>query len=139
MSYLLDTNVVSELRKGQRCNAHVATWFAQVSDRDLYVSVLVIGEIRRGIERIRWRDAQAATALESWLARVITAYSDRILAVNRTIAEEWGRLNAGRPLSTVDSLLAATANIHGLTLVTRNIADIATTSVVYLNPFEPTV
>ena len=139
MSYLIDTNVLSELRKGQRCDPHVSTWFARVPERELYLSVLVIGEIRRGVERIRLRDAQSAAALDGWLTRVITGYSDRILSVNHEIAEEWGRMNAVRPLSTVDSLLAATAKIHGLTLVTRNIADIATTGVAYLNPFERTV
>jgi predicted nucleic acid-binding protein len=139
VSYLIDTNVLSELRKGQRCNAHVLAWFAQVPDRELYLSVLVIGEIRRGIERIRLRDAPSAASIDGWLARVITGYSDRILFVSREIAEEWGRMNAVRPLSTIDSLLAATAKIHGLTLVTRNIADIAMTGVAYLNPFESPV
>ena len=139
MSYLIDTNVLSELRKGQRCNARVAAWFAQVPDHDISLSVLVIGEIRRGVERIRLRDPQAAASLESWLSRVINGHSDRLLPIDREIAEEWGRMNAARPLSAIDSLLAATAKIHGLTLVTRNIADIATTGVTYLNPFEETV
>lgn len=139
MSYLIDTNVLSELRKGRRCNARGAAWFAQVADHDIFLSVLVIGEIRRGVERIRRRDPQAAAALESWLSRVITNHSDRLLPIDREIAEEWGRMNAARPLSAIDSLLAATAKIHGLTLVTRNIADIATTGVAYLNPFEETV
>ncbi len=136
MSYLLDTNVISELRKGPRCHEHVAAWFAQVPDRDITRSVLVIGEIRCGIERIRTRDPQAAATLETWLTKVVTGFSGRIVSVDREVAEEWGRMNALRPLSTVDSLLAATAKVHGLTLVTRNIADIATTGVDYLNPFE---
>ena len=138
MSYLLDTNVLSELRKGPRCNTHVAVWFAPVPDAEMYLSVLVIGEIRRGIERLRSRDPQAATSLAGWLTQVITGHRGRILAVDHAVAEEWGRMTAVRPLSTVDSLLAATARVHGLTLVTRNVTDIATTGVAYLNPFEPT-
>ena len=138
MSYLLDTNVLSELRKGPRGNPHVAAWFAPVPDHAIYLSVLVIGEIRRGIERLRSRDPQATAALEGWLTQVTTGHRGRILAVDHVVAEEWGRMTAVRPLSTVDSLLAATAKVHGLTLVTRNVTDIAVTGVTYLNPFEPT-
>lgn len=136
MSYLLDTNVISELRKGPRCNEHVAAWFAHVPEREIYLSALVIGEIRRGIERIRVRDAQAAAMLETWLTQVVTGHRDRILVVDREVAEEWGRITAVRPLSTVDSLLAATAKVHALTLVTRNTTDIASTGIAYLNPFD---
>ncbi|HSF33144.1 MAG TPA: type II toxin-antitoxin system VapC family toxin [Candidatus Tectomicrobia bacterium] len=138
MSYLLDTNVLSELRKGPRCNTHVAAWFSLVANDEIYLSVLVIGEIRRGIERLRSRDPQATAALEVWLTQVTTGHHGRILAVDHVVAEEWGRMTAVRPLSTVDSLLAATAKVHGLTLVTRNVTDIAATGVAYLNPFEPT-
>jgi predicted nucleic acid-binding protein len=138
VSYLLDTNVLSELRKGSRCNTYVAAWFAPMPDDQIYLSVLVIGEIRRGIEGLRSRDPRAAVAFEGWLTQVITGHRDRILAVDHAVAEEWGRMTAVRPLSTVDSLLAATAKVHGLTLVTRNVTDIAATGVAYLNPFEPT-
>lgn len=137
MSYLLDTNVLSELRKGPRGHPHVAAWLASVPDHTIYLSVLVLGEIRRGIERMRRRDPRAATTLEDWLTQVITGHRDRILVVDHIVAEEWGRMTASRPFSTVDSLLAATAKVHGLTLVTRNIVDIATTGVAYLNPFVP--
>jgi toxin FitB len=138
VSYLLDTNVLSELRKGPRCNTHVAAWFAPIANDEIYLSVLVIGEIRRGIERLRSRDPQATAALEGWLTQVTSGHHGRILAVDHLVAEEWGRMTAVRPLSTVDSLLAATAKVHGLTLVTRNVTDIAATGVAYLNPFEPT-
>lgn len=138
MTYLIDTNVISELRKGLRCNEHVSAWFARVSGSEIYLSVLVVGEIRNGIERIRTRDPQSAETLETWLTKVLTSHSSRTLPVDREVAEEWGRMNAVRPLSTVDSLLAATAKVHGLTLVTRNTADISTTGVPYLNPFERT-
>jgi predicted nucleic acid-binding protein len=136
MSYLIDTNVISELRKGRRCNEQVAVWFARVPDSEIYLSVLVIGEIRRGIERIRMRDPQSAETLDTWLKQVIKGHHGRILSVDSEVADEWGRMNAVRPLSTVDSLLAATAKIHGLTLVTRNTADIATTGIDHINPFE---
>ncbi|MDP9145174.1 MAG: type II toxin-antitoxin system VapC family toxin [Actinomycetota bacterium] len=136
MNYLLDTNVLSELRKGPRANPHVAAWFAPVPEQAIYLSVLVIGEIRRGIERLRSRDPRAAITLEDWLTQVITGHRSHILAVDHLVAEEWGRLTASRPFSTVDSLLAATAKVHRLTLVTRNVSDIAATGVAYLNPFE---
>ena len=90
----------------------------------------------RGIERLRSRDPRAAITLEDWLTQVITGHRSRILAVDHLVAEEWGRLTASRPFSTVDSLLAATAKVHRLTLVTRNVSDIAATGVAYLNPFE---
>jgi toxin FitB len=138
VSYLLDTNVLSELRKGPRCNPHVVAWFAPIPHDEIYLSVLVIGEIRRGIERLRSRDPQATAVLEEWLTQVTTGHHGRILAVDHVVAEEWGRMTTVRPLSTVDSLLAATAKVHGLTLVTRNVTDIAATGVAYLNPFEPT-
>lgn len=139
MSYLLDTNVISELRKGQRCNANVAAWFASVPDSTLHLSVLVLGEIRRGIERIRLRDVRAASALETWLTQVVTQHRDRIFPVTQEVAEEWGRMNAIRPLPTIDSLLAATAKVHGLTLVTRNVTDMAGIGVTCINPFDSPV
>ena len=135
--FLIDTNVISEWRKGARCNANVASWFTSVDDNDLYLSVLVLGEIRRGIELLRPRDPIQARALESWLARVDAAFGDRILPVDREVADEWGRLNAIRTISVVDGLLAATAKIHHMTLVTRNDSDVAGLGATVLNPFQP--
>lgn len=137
MTYLLDTNVVSELRKGSRCNARVASWLDGVDDQDLGLSVLVIGELRRGVETLRRRDPRGASALERWLARVLKEYAERILPIDDLVAEEWGRLSAIRPGSVVDVLLAATARVHRLTLVTRNVRDVEWTGVAWLNPFEP--
>lgn len=137
MTYLVDTNVLSELRKGPRCDARVAAWFASIADEDIAVSVLVAGEIRRGIEKIRRRDQRGAGTLERWLARLLRDHADRIVPVDVRVAEEWGRLSAVRPSSVVDVLLAATALVHGLTLVTRNVRDVQWTGVAWLNPFEP--
>lgn len=135
MSFLLDTNVLSELRKKERSHPGVARWFDSLEDEEIYVSVVVIGEIRRGIEAIRRRDRSAPLVLDRWLKQVITTHGPRILPVDLAVAEEWGRLNVPDPLPVVDGLLAATARVHGLTLVTRNTKDIERTGVPFLNPF----
>jgi toxin FitB len=137
VSYLIDTNVISELRKGARADRRVVDWFAGLAEDDLYLSVLTVGEIRKGIERIRLRDRRAAASLERWLHEVIDAHRDRILPIDQTVAEEWGRLNVPDPLPVVDGLLAATAAVHGLVLATRNVKDLLRTGVSLLNPFEP--
>jgi hypothetical protein len=139
VSFLLDTNVVSELRKGARADGHVREWFSAVAADELFLSVLVVGEIRRGIEAIRRRDRAAATSLDRWLATVVSDCSDRILDVDLDVAAAWATFNVPDPLPVIDSLLAATAHVHGLTMVTRNVADIARTGVPVINPFEPTV
>lgn len=136
MSYLLDTNVISELRKGERADSNVAAWFADIADEEVFLSVLTIGEIRRGIESVRRRDPDSAAALDRWLALLSEAHADRILPVDRAIAEEWGRMNTPDPLPVVDGLLAATARVLSLTLVTRNIADVEGTGVELLDPFK---
>jgi toxin FitB len=136
LSYLLDTNVISELRKGDRANPSVASWFAGVADEEIFLSVLTIGEIRRGVESVRRRDPDSAAALDSWLARLNEIHRNRIVPVDRPIAEEWGRMNVPDPLPVVDGLLAATARILGLTLVTRNTADVKGTGIELLDPFS---
>jgi predicted nucleic acid-binding protein len=136
VSLLLDTNVLSELRKGTRANAHVRDLFDGVSVDEIYLSVLVVGELRRGIELVRRRDTKQAAALERWLTRVTTDHAERILPVDGPVADQWGRLTAKQPGSVIDTLMAATALVHGLVLVTRNIKDVAWTSVSCLNPFE---
>ena len=141
MTFLLDTNIVSELRKGMRAHPGVAAWFAGANDQELCVSVLVVGEIRRGVEAVRRRDPAQSGAIERWLGRLVRDYGDRILPVNRAVAEEWGRRSAVRTSSVIDTLLAATARVHNLTLVTRNVRHFAWTGVSCLNPFsgpEPT-
>jgi toxin FitB len=135
--YLIDTNIISEVGKGPRCNRHVAAWYRDVRDDDLFLSVLVVGEIRQGIERLRPRDRHRAAALEHWLQEILTSFGDRVLSVDERVAQVWGRMNAREPLAAVDSLLAATAEAHGMTLVTRNLKDIERSGVRCLNPFEP--
>ena len=136
MSVLLDTNIVSELRKGERADARVRAWFATQPEADIHLSVLVIGELRRGVERVRARDARQAEALERWLQRLTRLHADRILPVDARVADEWGRFSARRNASPIDVLMAATARAHQLTLVTRNTRDVAWTGVAHLNPFE---
>ena len=136
MRFLLDTNVVAELRKGSRADAHVSTWFAGVDADTILLSALTLGEIRRGIENLRRRDRPAARALDRWMRRLLVEHRDRILPIDLAVAEQWGRFNVPDPLPVIDGLLAATAKVHGLTLVTRNVKDIARTGVSVLNPFE---
>jgi predicted nucleic acid-binding protein len=136
LSFLFDTNVISELRKGPRADPAVVRWFSALSDEEIFLSVLVLGEFRRGIERIRRRDAASAHALDAWLRRLLAAYGERVLPIDREVAEEWGRMNVPRPIPVVDGLLAATAKIHGLTLATRNVQDIARTGAEFVNPWE---
>jgi predicted nucleic acid-binding protein len=137
VAYLIDTDVISELRKGKRADPTVTSWFADLAEEDVYLSVLTLGEIRKGIESIRRRDPKAAEALESWLGRVSEAHRDRILDVDRAIAEEWGRLNVPDPLPVIDGLLAATAKVTGLTLASHNTDDFARAGVSLVDPFGP--
>jgi predicted nucleic acid-binding protein len=138
LNYLLDTNIISEIRKGVDCNPHVAAWYDSIDENSIYVSVLVLGEIRKGIERARTTNPAQARALENWLAVISQSFASRILPIDLAIADEWGRMSAKRPVSTVDALLAATAKVHQMMLATRNVADVADLGAKVLNPFEPT-
>ena len=106
-----------------------------VAEEDIHLSVLVVGELRRGVERLRERDARQAGALEAWLRQVVREHAERILPVDSRVAEQWGRLTAMRSGSVIDTLMAATAQVFDLVLVTRNVRDVAWTGVSYLNPF----
>jgi predicted nucleic acid-binding protein len=136
MTYLLDTNVISELRK-RHPDLHVLAWYATVSSAEIFVSALTIGEIRLGIERLRRKDSAQADLLGQWLRGLHATYGDHIIDMDARIAEEWGRLNVPDPLPVIDGLLAASAKTHGWTFVTRNTADLAHTDVSVLNPFDP--
>ena len=135
MTYLLDTSVLSETRKRQP-EAGVANWIAATPTDRLHVSVLTLGEIEQGIARVRGRgDRNQASALERWLRDVQAGFEDRVLPVTLPVAAAWSRQQYTRPLPVIDALLAATARVHDLTVVTRNVKDFELTGVQVLNPF----
>ena len=134
--FLLDTNVLSELRKEKRCDEGVRQWFEGTEAEELFISVLVLGEIRQGIERIRLRDPVQARALEKWLGWVAAEFAERLLPVNEKVADQWGSLGLQQPIPMLDALLAATALVHGLTVVSRNEEDFRNTGVPVINPFS---
>jgi predicted nucleic acid-binding protein len=136
VGFLLDTNVISEARR-KRPDANVEAWLTTAPEAELYVSVLVVGEIRQGIEWLRRRDRTQAVVFETWLSALLDGYADRIVPVTADVAEEWGRMNVPDPLPVIDGLMAATAKVHGWTFVTRNVADLAGCGARLLNPFEP--
>jgi predicted nucleic acid-binding protein len=136
MSFLLDTNIISEVRKGERCDSKVSAWYASITDDDLFLSTLVLGEIRKGVELARRRDPEKAAGLERWLGQVESAFGPRVLAVDNAVADQWGRMSAVRPVPVIDGLLAATAVINGMTLVTRNDRQVAGLGAAILNPFQ---
>ncbi len=136
--YLIDTNVISEIRKKDKANPGVRQFFTWV-DADqvpIYLSVVTVGELRCGVEQLRYRgDAAQAQLLEAWLQRVLTEYNNCILAFEEEAAQLWGRLRALHPEHALDKQIAATALIHDLTVVTRNQNDFIATGVRILNPF----
>ena len=134
--FLIDTNIISEVRRGDRCDARVAAWYAGIKDTDLFLSVMVTGEIRKGIELVRSRDRPTAVALERWLRDVERAFGRRILPVDARVADTWGKMSAIRPVPVTDGLLAATAKTHELTLATRNASDIKGLGATVVNPFN---
>ena len=136
MRYLIDANIISEVRKGARCDAHVSAWYASIADDDLYLSTLVLAEIRKGVELARPRDAGKAAALERWLREVEAAFEGRVLGIDNAVSDRWGRMSAIRPAPAIDGLLAATALTHNLTLVTRNDRHVAGLGATVLNPFK---
>ena len=136
MGYLIDTNILSELQKGERADAGVQTWYAKTRSEDLYLSVLVLGEVRQGIERLRRRDPDQAQRLEQRMAVIQAVMVGRVLPVSSAVAERWGRNNVPDALPVIDGLLAATALEHGLTLVTRNVRDVKRSGAQLLNPFS---
>jgi toxin FitB len=136
--YLIDTDVVSELRKGDKANSGVLSFFAEAGAHDhaLYLSVITIGELRRGVEIIRHRkDLRQARRLETWLKTILDEYEEHILDFGPEEAEVWGRLRVPHPENALDKQIAATALTHGLALVTRNTDHFARSGATVVNPF----
>jgi toxin FitB len=134
MSYLLDTCLVSELRK-PGANPGVLAWISAIGANDAFLSVLTIGEIRSGIELHRLRNPSGAGNLERWLLGLETHYAERILPITAMISDRWGRLSPRQPLPVSDGLIAATAIEHKLAVVTRNVSDFQRSGVNTINPF----
>lgn len=137
--FLIDTDVVSELRKGMEANRGVRNFFAAAEENEhaLYVSAVTVGELRRGVELIRYRnDERQAVRLERWLDRLLTEYEDHILEFGHEEAQVWGRLRVPHPENALDKQIAATALTRGLKLVTRNTQHFARLGVDVVNPFE---
>lgn len=136
--YLVDTSVISEARKKSKANPGVMQFFSRAASagEPVYLSVISVGELRRGIEIIRLRgDAEQAALLEDWLTVVLDQYADNVLGFDATSAQVWGRLRLPNPEHALDKQIAATALVHDLTVVTRNAADFAGTGVKVMNPF----
>jgi len=135
--YLVDTDVISEIRKGEKADAGVREFF-EVASREavpLYLSVVTVGELRTGVERLRHRgDVQQSELLDRWLQQVTKTYADAILPLDEEIAHVWGRLRVPNPENPLDKQIAATALIHDLTVVTRNTEHFAPTGVKLKNP-----
>ena len=137
--YLVDTNVISEVRKRSKANKGVQDFFKLVTSErtPVFVSVVTVGELRRGVELIRHRgDIRQAARLEKWLDKLLVKYQDFILDFDKNIAQLWGRLRVPHPENALDKQIAATALIHDLTVVTRNHKDFTKTGVRTLNPFR---
>lgn len=136
MSWLLDTNVLSEIRKGARADPQLREWYSRQSAEQLFTSVLVLAELRRGVELLRRKDLASALAIEQWLIRLRTAFGDRVLPIDADVAESWARLSVPDPVAIIDGLLAATAVVHDLTFVTRNVRGLERTGARVLNPWN---
>ena len=136
--FLVDTNVISEARKGRRADLGVVAFWAEAARNDtpIFLASVTIGELRRGVELIRHRgDQQQADLLEQWLEKVLLDYGDRVLSLDCDAAQLWWRLRVPNPQHGIDKQIAAIALLHGLTVVTRNTADFADCGVALLNPF----
>jgi predicted nucleic acid-binding protein len=133
--YLLDTNVVSETRK-IRVDPAVTAFLDAADEAGLFISVLTLGELRKGVAARRRTDPAAANRLGGWVDGIETIYADRVLPVNASVARLWGELSAGRSLPVIDTLIAATAIASGLTLVTRNTRDVEATGVPLVDPWQ---
>jgi predicted nucleic acid-binding protein len=136
MNILVDTNVISELRRGRNAQPRVASWFAAIPPESIFTSVIVLGEIRRGIELVSRRDKPQAEALAQWYDTIRQRLGDRVLVIDEPVMTVWARISAPDGLPAYDGLIAATALLHGLTVATRNTRDYRRTGVPVVNPWE---
>jgi len=139
LMFLVDTNVISEARKGERADAGVLAFWAEAAREQtpIFLASVTIGELRRGVELIRYRgDRHQASLLDTWLSQVLSDYGDRVLSLDCDAAQVWGRLRVPSPQHAIDKQIAAIALLHDLTVVTRNTGDFVTTGVRLLNPFR---
>lgn len=134
--FLLDTTVLSELRKGDRADPAVVAWYESADGERLYISVIVLGELRRGVELKRRREPGAGASLDRWLRRLQRDFGDRVIAIDLVAADEWGRLGVPDALPVSDGLIAASALANDLTVVTRNVQDFARAGVPVLDPWR---
>lgn len=137
--YLIDTNIISEMRKGKKADAGVQAFFENVVSNNIttYLSVITVGELRRGIEKIRYRnDAKQADMLEAWLGKILSSYSSNILNFHKEAAQVWGYLRVPHHEHILDKQIAAIALTNNLTVVTRNLNDFESSGVKLLNPFS---
>jgi toxin FitB len=133
--YLLDTNVLSETRRS-RPDGGVIAFLSAAEPTGLFLSVLTLGELRKGVAAKRRSDPATADRLGAWVDGIETTFADRILPIDAAIARRWGELSSDRSLPVIDTLIAATALDHGLTLVTRNLRDVQATGVPFLDPWQ---
>ena len=135
--YLVDTNVISEVRKGAKANPGVRRFFKETAAADIYLSAQTIGEIRRGLENIRHRgDIPQTKKLQKWLDVIVNDYADKVLSFDEECAQVWGRLMSPHPQHPIDKQIAAIALIYDLTVVTRNVDDFRGAGVEIKNPFD---
>ncbi len=134
--FLLDTNVVSELRKGLRADANVIEWFDANQTSELWLSVIVVAELQRGVNLLERRDSSQSRLLQMWLDELVGAYDDRVLPITLDVATQWGAIGVPDPLPVVDGLIAATALEHDLIVVTRNVLDIGRSGARVVDPFS---
>lgn len=136
MNILVDTNVISELRRGRNADSAVVSWFAAMPPENVFTSVIVLGELRRGIELVSRHDKRQAAALARWYDSVREQLGDRVLMVDEPVMTVWARISTPDVLPAYDGLIAATALHHGLAVATRNTRDYRRTSVQVVNPWE---